>query len=101
MQSFEAMKERSARQGQEQRKKLSAVRSPESEVPIKKQKKWNNQFDSRRLVVASSASPVGDDLNYLTPPKPDEMESEDERLIMSNAKSRKLHKKYSNPFLAK
>ena len=103
MQSMEMLKERSGKKmNQDQRKRVSAVRSPENEVAAPKKQKKRSKFNSRQLVIAaSSASPVGDDLNYLTPPKPEEEESDDEQPIASNSKAGKLHKKYSNPFLAK
>ena len=40
-------------------------------------------------------------MNYLTPPKPEEGETDDDQPVASNTRTGKLGKKYSNPFLGK
>ena len=53
------------------------------------------------MVASADMRPVDADINYLTPPKPEEMESEGEgKSSTSVSKPTKLHKKYTNPFLA-
>jgi len=104
MQSLDTTKERSGKRALEHRSRVgSAIRSPESEVAAPRKQKKRNQFNSRQLVIAaSSASPAGGaDLSYLTPPKPEEGETDDDQQITSGARTGKLSKKYSNPFLGK
>ena len=40
-------------------------------------------------------------MNYLTPPKPEEGETDEDQPVTSNPRTGKLSKKYSNPFIGK
>ena len=67
----------------------------DSDIKVRVQRK-PNKFNSRQAVVHDANSPFRRDINYLTPPKPDEMESDNENRSGASTKPRQTENKLNH-----